>query len=511
MAVDTTGLIAKNITRYSYKHVPTLSAFSESNAFIRGCMGPFGSGKSTACLFEIITRAMDQAPGPDGIRRSRWAVVRNTFPQLLDTTIKTVHEWLPPHKWGKYLAQRHDYTITGIKGCVIELMFRALDRPDHLKNLLSLEVTGAWVNEAREVPRAIIDGLTGRVGRYPRVIDGGCTWFGMIMDTNPPDDESWWFSLFENLEFSEDVELYCPQCSTKFNVAQQQGQCPSCKLKYVDIFKQPSGLSDKAENLPYLPPNYYQNLCIGKEQDWITVYVKGQYGAVREGKPVFPSYNDNLHCAPVSFNPKWPVWRGFDFGLTPACVFLQVPPLGQVRVKYELCAKRAGAERFADEVLRFCSDKLKGYDNYIDIGDPAGQAAAQTDERTCFDILRGKGIEIQPGHQNLEMRLESVRYPLNTLVDGQPGIIIDPECKTLRKGFIGRYQYRRKMTSREEYHDEPDKNDWSHPQDALQYPLSVIFADVLKGRKTTEMQQVEDDYWEENRKSRDRVNPYTGY
>ena len=69
-----------------------------------------------------------------------------------------------------------------------EVLFRALDRPADVKKLLSLELTGAWVNEAREVPKAIIDGLQGRVGRYPSMREGGCTWSGLMMDTNPPPD-----------------------------------------------------------------------------------------------------------------------------------------------------------------------------------------------------------------------------------------------------------------------------------------------------------------------------------
>jgi hypothetical protein len=51
----------------------------------------------------------------------------------------------------------HEYLLNrrirlGIKNAEIELLFRALDRPDHIRNLLSLDLTGAWVNEAQEVP-----------------------------------------------------------------------------------------------------------------------------------------------------------------------------------------------------------------------------------------------------------------------------------------------------------------------------------------------------------------------
>ena len=171
---------------YDYEHVPTIRDFSRDNNFIRGLMGPFGSGKSSGCVIEIIRRAQAQQPGPDGVRRTRWAVIRNTYPQLKDTTVKTFHQWFAPESFGKWTPSSHDYKITGIKGCEIEIMFRALDRPEHVANLLSLELTGAWVNEAREIPWTIIKALRGRVGRYPAARDGGPSWFGIIMDTNPP-------------------------------------------------------------------------------------------------------------------------------------------------------------------------------------------------------------------------------------------------------------------------------------------------------------------------------------
>jgi hypothetical protein len=55
----------------------------------------------------------------------------------------------------------------------------------------------------------------------------------------------------------------------------------------------------------------------------------------------------------------------------------------------------------------------------------------------------------------------------------------------LRKGFSGRYQYRRVKVSgaAERYHDEPDKNLYSHPHDALQYVATQIFGDLVRGRE----------------------------
>lgn len=437
---------------YSYKHAPTIRRFSESDTFMRGLMGPFGSGKSTGCLVEILNRAHAQEPASDGIRRSRWAVVRNTYPQLRDTTIRTVMDWLPQRDFGTYRKADHEYLVDAFDGVEIELLFRALDRPDHISNLLSLELTGAWVNEAREVPWSVIDALQGRVGRYPSKRDGGATWYGIIMDTNPPDDLSGWYRYFEE-------------------------RLPA----NAEVFKQPSGLSDEAENLPNLPDGYYDNLSTGKDDEFVKVYVHGQYGFVVEGRPVYPEYNDNTHCKPCGPVDGIAIRRGWDFGLTPACTFSQLQTNGRWFVFDELCAERAGIDRFSDEVLEHCAQRYSGAE-FEDSGDPAGSQKAQTDEKTCFQILRGKNVRIEPGEISL-LRIESVRKPLGTMFDGAPGFQLDPSCRMLRRGFIGGYNYRRMQVSAEKYHDKPDKNAYSHPHEALQYDASRLFSGAVLGSK----------------------------
>lgn len=438
---------------YDYEHVPTIRDFSRDDSFIRGLMGPFGSGKSSGCVIEILRRAQQQLAGPDGIKRTRWAVIRNTYPQLKDTTVKTFHQWFAPESFGKWTPSSHDYKITGIKGCDIEIMFRALDRPEHVANLLSLELTGAWVNEAREIPWTIIKALRGRVGRYPAARDGGPSWFGIIMDTNPPDDESWWYKFFEE--------------NRPDNAA---------------IYKQPSGRGDKAENLPNLPNKYYENLCSDGDEDFIKVYVDGEYGYVRDGKPVYPEYLDSTHCKPCSPVKNVTIIRGWDFGLTPSCVFTQLLPSGRWIIFDEMTSEDMGADKFSDDVLEHCSREYRGF-KFEDYGDPAGNQKAQSDEKTCFQILRGKNIQIQPGDQTLELRIGSVSKPLRTLIDGKPRLLLDPKCKMLRKGFQGRYQYRRLQVSQDRYTDKPEKNEYSHPHDALQYIGTILFGKSVKGQK----------------------------
>ncbi|MFN9953283.1 MAG: hypothetical protein ACK55I_09300, partial [bacterium] len=69
------------VTQLQLKYRPpgaVLRSFlRDDTSFFRGLMGPFGSGKSTGCVVDVIRRAQLQRPGIDGVRRSRWAVVRN--------------------------------------------------------------------------------------------------------------------------------------------------------------------------------------------------------------------------------------------------------------------------------------------------------------------------------------------------------------------------------------------------------------------------------------------------
>lgn len=443
---------------YDYTPVPTIKQFTQSRKFIRGLMGPFGSGKSSGCVIELVKWGARQAVF-NGKRRARFAVIRNTYRQLQDTTIRTFMDWVPDRVFGTYIKTDHSFRIDQLDaGLEIEVLFRALDRPEHVANLLSLELTGAWVNEAREIPWAVIKALQGRVGRFPKVMEGGCIDPGVIMDTNPPDDDSWWYQLFE-----ED------------------------RPENVQIFKQPSGRSETAENLAYLPKGYYENLVMGSDPDFIRVYVDGLYGYVRDGKPIYPEYNDAIHCAELEPVPGVVVQRGWDFGLTPACVFTQILPDGRWLIFDELIADDLGIDTFADSVNLHCAQKYSAF-KFEDYGDPAGNQrsamSADKDEKTCFDILRGKGIAIQPSEQNLTIRIESVKKPLNTLHRGKPQLQLHPRCKVVRKGFQGRYQYKRlKIAGTEErFHDQPDKNQYSHPHDAVQYVAVKVFGGAVRSR-----------------------------
>lgn len=445
-----------------------LAAYHRSTARNQFIMGPLGSGKTIETCQKIFLKMCHQAPNPELVRPTRWYAVRNTYSDLLTTTVK---DWLDlfgelgHYSEGSKKPPMHelDFLLEDNTRVKAELIFLALDRDDHVKKLRGAQATGFWLNEVKELVKPIVDMADLRHGRYPSMASGGVrpTWHGMFGDTNAPDEDHWYYEMAEETPM-EDWEFF-----------RQPGGLLKVGKDWVE--------NPEAENLHNLPEGYYIKGMQNKKEDWIKVNLGNQYGFVMDGKPVYPDYNDLLHVNEnIKPIPGLPIERGWDFGLTPACIFSQLTPEGRWIIFDELIATRMGAENFSEEVILHSSQKYPGFE-FNDTGDPSGESAADTDETSCFEILQGKGIDIEGGLQAPEIRIESVAKPLRTLVGGKPQLQLHPRCKILRKGFLGGYHFRKKRLKEERYDPKPDKNGYSHPHDGLQYTGTKLFADQVKG------------------------------
>lgn len=436
-----------------YKASPTIRLFHLDKHFVRALMGPIGSGKSVACCVEMMRISMLQEPDSNGLRRTRWGVVRNTYRELIDTTMKTFFDWFPK-SCGIWRSGDMKFTIIQAleDGTTlhVEFLFRALDKPADIKKLLSLDLTGLWLNEGREIPKAVLDMGGGRCGRYPRKeLDkgfNGATWWGVICDTNPPDSDHWWYKLFEK-------------------------ECPDNHM----LFKQPSGLSAEAENIPNLPDNYYGNMMGGKTQEWINVYVHGKYGFITTGKPVYPEYQDDVHAVAITYEPVpgITIYVGIDFGLTPAAVFYQQSPTGRWYAFDEIVEEDMGAKKFGAKLNQHCRNKYSDFDIEF-YGDPSGDVRAQTDEITPFQILFAEGVNAWPTYTNDPViRREAVAATMMRLdFVGQPGLAITLDAPNYRKALSGGYHMRRMAVGGEDrFMDKPDKGKYSHVAEAGQYAM----------------------------------------
>jgi hypothetical protein len=476
------------MTNILYKASPTLARFHNSNAMVRGIVGPIGSGKSVACCNEILMRAMNQAPSTDGIRRTRWAIIRNTYGELKSTTIKTWQEWIPDQA----CKLVYDAPIRGVMKKALpdgttmemEVNFIALDKPKDVKKLLSLELTGAFINEARELPFDVITNSLSRTGRYPskRTTPAGITWTGIIMDTNPPDTDHWWYKIAElgdeemtnsSFEGLEEKALAGVDYSWQFF------RQPGALIQETDRTGKVTGYraNPDAENVEHHQEGYYYWMknARGWTDEQMKVMCCGQYGSSFDGKPVYHNvYNDTFHASqtPLGVFRKMPLLLAWDFGLTPACVIGQETPTGQLRILREYICERGGVKQFAQDVVKPALNSLFPGMVIISVGDPAGEQPGQADEYTPIQALCDVGIYTRPARSNsFQIRRQAVIDRLSRIIDGEPAILIDPSCDMIRRGFIGGYRFKRVLISGEtdRYRDEPDKNKFSHIADAVQY------------------------------------------
>lgn len=431
-----------------YKPPPTvrefITHFIPNKLFYSWIVGPVGSGKTTGDFFKLVYMAKLQEPGPDGIRRTRAVIVRNTLPQLRDTTITSWNYWFKDGEAGTWRASENKFTLR-YDDVECEVLFRPLDTADDVARVLSLEVTFAIIDEFVEIPRAIIDALSARVGRFPSKKDGGATNFGIFGSSNPSTEDNWWYEYLHN-------------------------ELPG-NARY---FIQPSGLSPEAENLENLPPGYYESAIQGKKDEWVKQYCECVWGFSASGKPVVASFKPDLHLAkkPLLYNPHLPLVFGFDPGLGgTAAIFGQQDLQGRLVVLGEVIAEGVGTQRFITELLKpYIRRRFPEAGDIICAPDPASANRTQTDERAVVDVIRRYFTAKPESNNRLPLRLDAIDHFTTRLVEGGAALLVDEkECPVLVRALRGGWRFAINTKNDEFKGPVPEKNAYSHPADAFGY------------------------------------------
>jgi hypothetical protein len=442
---------------------PVAGEFILSRKPVSGIMGPIGSGKTGANLMGHVFRACEQRPSArDGVRRYRLCVVRDTYRQLWQSTIPSWFEWVR-QDWGKFTGARDQPSSHAIRfrlgdGTRVEYMvdFIAIGEHNAEDVLRGYQVTAFYLNEVDRLAPEVFQYARGRAGRFPRMDEGGPTWWGVTCDFNAPDTDAWLYDSF----FGKD------------------------KVDDFDIFVQPGGREPGAENLKNLAPGYYERQSAGQPDWYLRRMIDNLFGASRDGKPVYPEYNDVRHTAPqiLEANPAEKIIVGADAGGHPAAALVQRQPDGQWRALGELCGEQGtGSHRFGDDLSRLLTERFpqhtrrdKDFEGWADPSSVYGADKKAGEENWLEIVSKKTGIRFRPAPTNkLNPRIEAARVPLVRTIDGtRPGLIVSPRCPVIRKGFNSGYRYRRiQVPGETRWSEEPEKNDHSHPMEALQYAL----------------------------------------
>lgn len=434
--------------------------YRKGKLFYDWIVGPVGSGKTTALFFKLVHMAKLQEPAPDGFRYTKAVVVRNTAQQLKDTTLASWNYWFKDGQAGDWKATDRTFTLR-FDDVICDVLFRPLDTPDDVSRVLSLEITFGIIDEFVQIPREIVEGLSGRCGRYPPKKLGGATNRGMWGSSNPDTEDNWWYDYLH-----KDCRVYQDGQFTKLGK-------PDANMTY---FKQPSALLPNAENLENLPDDYYKSLMEGKSDIWIKQFIEAEWGYSVAGKPVVPTFKPDLHISkvPLLYNPRLKLVVGLDPGLGgTAFIFGQQDLYGRLIVLGEIIEVGWGVERLIRErVIPYINNRFPGADVVI-APDPAASNRSQSDEKSVVDRIKRYFPNVSTETNNrLPLRLNAIEHFTTRLVgtDNGAALLIDPEaCPTLVRALKGGWRFALDQKRDVIKGAEPDKNQYSHPGDAFGY------------------------------------------
>ena len=454
----------------------------DNDSRIKALMSGVGIGKTSAMAIELVRLAQRQAPDKHGVRYTKWAVIRSTYAQLKTTTLPTFLEWLPPQAvkvvYGSPITVLMQMRLPDGTTVHAQFLFFPLDRPAQVANLLSLEITGAAINEAAEIKiPSIVKVLLSRC-RYPRGSTAPITWKGILLDYNPPPIGSWLYKMFEiNPDPRYKLYKYPPAVLIRRDPTDPEDP----KLWTFEP-------NPDAENVQHVADGmkYWLDLAEDYRYDWpmLQRFVLGQYTYGGQGRPVYSSFSERRHI----LRPDKEAYRttplviGFDFGMYTAAAITQQQERKVVLLDL-VAVPDSGLEMFIDDYLLPLLNKRYVGIPRIATGDPSGGNRSPIDKARCITYLKQRGFPYHHCKSNsISVRLEAVNSHLRA--EGRFGV--NQRCVEAITSFSGGYHWDASKEHLGITSDKPAKDDASHGMDAVQYAL--MYYNVGAGRHTNEGQ-----------------------
>lgn len=452
----------------------TLRRFHQSAKFFRAVCGPVGSGKTAAAgCAEMVLGCMVQNPFPDGVRRAKFGVLRDSYRNLYSQFLPSWFEWFP-RELGKFTGSddrpaMHTFTAdTPIGPCEIQVEMRALGTNSVEATCRGWNLTGCFIDELDLLPREALGFLSGRVKRWPqrpyRVSKG--VW-GVF---NKPDEDHWLHDMCVD-DPPPDFEFF--------------DQPPGVRRG-----DPPSVLNPLAENLERLDPDYYEVQIENNRHDqgYAHRMVYNEWGASRAGQLIYPGFSSLVHVSPVELEPPpGTILRlGLDGGGTPAAVIGGRNPYGQLVIyaevviedpldtKHRTLKRQVGGRRFGEALRDALQPRFRHCKVELGWGDMSAwygvdrEMGEYSDMETAGQVA---GIALIPSESNeIALRLDAVRDRLSTPGGStRPNMIINPSCRWVRRGFVTDYRWEDEKKKAAGETLKPVKSATSHVHDALQY------------------------------------------
>ena len=164
------------------------------------------------------------------------------------------------------------------------MLFLALDGPDAEEKLRGLEVTWAWVNEAREIPKPVFSFLLGRDRALSADARRRADLVGRV------------------LRHEQHGQRRLAAQAARGGAARGLADVPAAWGRAVG--RRSAGCrTRRPRTWANLPAGYYQRQLAGQSHDWIRIYLANEPGFVIDGRPVYPEFFDSVHVAPQPLAP----------------------------------------------------------------------------------------------------------------------------------------------------------------------------------------------------------------
>lgn len=436
-----------------FRYAPVLDQAALSPASFRCVEGPVNSGKSVWSLSEVYGLACTIPRCKDGIRRSKFLIVRDSYPNLESSTIETWKQWFPESVWGNINGREPMTHVLRFLDVEATFVFRAFSTDNILKaikDLRSTEWTGAWVNEGQFMPLALVKEIYSRTGRFPARKD--CPAYNrrkwVVMDMNaPPTDDFWGYYMRGKTVLPRDLT---PEQTLEFQ-----------KPDDWEFFEQPPAVLEErnedgsfkrfvvnpeAENLPHIGEESIKQELSGRSYNDVRRDLMNKVVPLQKG---YPRYTQLLreHVSD-SIRPieTLPIIAGYDPGLN-GCVHLFQQWKDRWFALHTILAKGSSAAQLADEVLSVLGTRFPFWKQtgFVGWGDPYGDTRFGGDEskaeNTHFEIMEGRTLKFRSpaAKDNPSTRREITVKLLTSRTDtGAVRLLIDKEyCAPLIAALDG--------------------------------------------------------------------------
>jgi hypothetical protein len=467
---------------------PRGAEYIRSQGPIDVIMGPGGSGKTVASCMKGVRFSLAQMPiCTDGTIRVKGTVVRDNYRSLYRSTLQTWFDWFPTTLHPDFsggqdrpgchrLKLRTVRLVDGIRREVkldLQVDFFAIADVNYEALFKSYETSWAWATEADTLPPASIPFFFSRTARFPSLRalpEGAIRPRVMMVDMNPPPPDHPLLVAADRGSFNENFD-------------------PTKDERTVNFFRQPSGLSDQAENRKGKSRADYELEMRTMPRDDARRMVEGKPGRVKDGLPVYDEdFDDQFHVAPqmLDLMPGVPINLGFDQGGQsggagqPAMAGFQVAANGQIRFVAEVVTDPGtGAERFLDQLIPVLGVDLHGLPPGVFTGDPAGFLGGDKIYGTeaWFEIIsKAIGRRIDPAPtQEWTPRLEALGVPMRRHISAKiPRLVVCPvRCPGLVKALNGGFKFGKRHDGT--FDPRPVKNKWANIAEAAQYGVLGVF------------------------------------